>query len=118
MKTFIDDNIDHRFIISSQDPGFERLVGLTVDDFEKISTPIKILDEVEMGRRTFDCSDIHLDSFVMVDFNPTSENLAKWIYEGVEQVIYNSPFDCKMNYVDWSETPKTHARFSRPPLNT
>jgi len=114
VRDFLDNNIDHRFIISDLDPGFLRLVGYTPAQFKAMSSKISLLDEVGMGYRTFDDSDVHLDSFVMIEnINPTSENLSKWVYEGIEKVINLSEFDCTVNYVDWSETAKTHARYSK-----
>ena len=113
MKKFIDNNIDHRFIISVQDPEFERLVGLSVEQAQEKSTPIYLLgNEVEMGQRIIDESDRHLDSFFIVDFNPTSEELSKWLFSKVDLLIKESPFDCKVQKVIWSETPKTGAEYS------
>jgi len=106
IKKFINDNLDHRFILSYEDPRFEQLACCSVSDVKRQSTPVVILDEISMCWR---CKDIELDSFVFVDFNPTSERLAQWIYDGVEKCIDESPFNCKVKEVIWSETPKTKA---------
>jgi len=117
MKQFLDGNIDHRFIVSKQDPEFERLVGIPVDEIDQHTYPVYLLgDEVEMGSRikmdTTKPLDTHLDSFLVVDFNPTSEELARWLYKGVSKLIEDSPFECKVDKVVWSETPKTMAEYS------
>ena len=117
MKQFLNENIDHRFIVSKQDPEFERLVGISVNEIDQHTYPVYLLDQEEaMGLRikmdTTKPLDTHLDSFFIVDFNPTSEELAEWIYHGVRQLIKDSPFQCEVESVEWSETPKTSAVFS------
>jgi len=111
VKRFLDDNIDHRFIVSTKDPEFERLVGISVDGIENHVRPVYLLDgEVLMGYRIIIGGvDEHLDSFFVVDFNPTSEKLAEWLYCGIHDLITRSPFGCHVDYVEWSETPKTSA---------
>jgi len=110
VKKFINDNLDHRFILSYDDPNFAHLaVGHSPSDIAEIAYPIELLDDVVMGYRA---TDIEQDSFVFVDFNPTSENLAKWIYDGVKSVIGKSPFWCSVKSVTWSETPKTQAVYT------
>jgi len=110
LKKFINDNLDHRFILSFEDPNFSHLaVGHSPEDVKEIAYPIEVLDGVIAGYRA---PEIENDSFVFVDFNPTSENLAEWIYSTVECVLNKSPFKCRMESVIWSETPKTQAIFT------
>jgi len=104
IKQLIDDNLDHRFIISKLDPNFERLVGTPYKDCKL--NDVNILG-VKFGERI--TNEQWTDSFFVVDFNPTSEELAKWIYDGISQVIEESPFDANVQQVVWSETPKTQA---------
>jgi len=123
IKYFIDNNLDHRFIVSVQDPGFQKLVGIdplyTIKEDSELVIPIHLHSNELMGYR-FDIDNPHikmdmnhLNSFVIVDFNPTSEELAKWIYEGLEKVFDQSPFDCRVESVEWSETPKTKAVYTK-----
>jgi len=123
IKYFIDNNLDHRFIVSVQDPGFQKLVGIdplyTIKEDSELVIPIHLHSNELMGYR-FDIDNPHikmdanhLNSFVVVDFNPTSEELAKWIYEGLEKVFDQSPFNCQMSSVEWSETPKTKAIYTK-----
>jgi len=119
MKNLLDGHVDHRHILSVNDPNFEIITG----GWELDTLPlqkIELLDGVMMGYRIdIDSMDIpkgmrrHLSSFVIVEFNPTSEELARWIYEGVEKVIEKSPFECSVDKVTWSETPKTQATYSK-----
>jgi len=108
VKKFIDTYMDHRFIISTQDPNFKSIVG---DTFENLSVEtVCTLDDVVIGQRvTKESSNSHNESFLIVGFNPTSEELARWIYNIVKNVISKSPFSCKVDKVVWSETPKTQA---------
>jgi len=110
VKKFINNNLDHRFILSYEDPNFMSITGgYDTGRVEQLASPIILLDDTIMGYR---CSEIEQDSFIFVDFNPTSENLAKWIYDGVFDVIFESPFKCYIKAVTWSETPKTGAVYS------
>jgi len=110
VKKFINDNLDHRFILSYDDPKFSHLAtGHSPDDVKGIARPILLLNATCMGWR---CESIEQDSFVFVNFNPTSENLARWIYHGVRDILDTSPFKCNIESVTWSETPKTQAIYS------
>jgi len=110
IKKFINGNLDHRFILSYSDPRFEQLTaGISAERVRLKSIPVTLLDGVVMGWRY---KSIENDSFIFVNFNPTSENLAKWIYEGVDKVLAESPFECHIDEVIWSETPKTQAIYS------
>jgi len=111
VKKFINDNLDHRFILSFEDPKFHHLTnGHSPEDIQKMAYPIELLDGVIMGHRA---PEIEQDSFVFVDFNPTSEKLAEWIFNGVDCVLNKSPFNCHVKTVTWSETPKTQAVYSK-----
>ena len=115
MKRFIDDNIDHRFIVSIMDPNFSKLVGSNFEDLKSSGrlTPMYLLgDESLMGYMIADPVDADESSFFIVDFNPTSEELARWIFQGVESLIKDAPFECVTEKVTWSETPKTQATFT------
>jgi len=115
VKRFLDENIDHRFIVSLQDPGFERLVGISPEEISSVLGPRFLLPSCSCGfmgdriKQDPNHVDDHTDSFFVVDFNPTSENLAKWIYDGLAEIIEDSGFVCHVKYVNWSETPKTGA---------
>jgi len=117
VKMFFNNYIDHRFILSTQDPNFRIILGLGPDDdIPPMTKDVLMLDEV--AGHMFDLTgytedyQTHLSSFIVVDFNPTSEELAKWIYKLVSNVISRSPFECKVEKVVWSETPKTQAVYS------
>jgi len=120
MKHFIDSRLDHRFIVSVKDPKFAKLVGTDFDELKKSNrvTEVFLLNqEVSMGYVITDPVDEDEDSFFIVNFNPTSEELAKWIFQGVQKLIDQSPFSCVVDRVRWSETPKTQATFGKRSKN-
>jgi len=111
---FLDARIDHRFVLSTMDPNFELITGKSLDELTLVD--ITVLDGVVAGKMInldgLSAQDqMHLQSFFIVDFNPTSEELSKWIFNLVQDVIDKSPFECNVQKVVWSETPKTQATY-------
>jgi len=47
----------------------------------------------------------------LVNFVPTSENLAKWLFEAVEAKM--SLIDVHVSKISWNETPKSRAVYAR-----
>lgn len=110
LKKFIDENLDHKMIMDMDDPTRSALFPLSYNSevvensggcrvvqrsvYEKLASPIVELYE----------------GLVLVNFCPTSENFAKWIYGLVKEKM--SPF---MNItslkIQFSETPKTTATY-------
>ena len=120
VKRFIDENLDHRFILSTQDPFFSTLTGMSLTDFTFVRQPIFLHPELQthdiMGWK-FSLNEIEtnplLESFFVVAFNPTSENLAQWIFKGVREVFKRATIhNCGVQKVVWSETPKTEAVYA------
>lgn len=108
VKKFIDTYVDHRFVISTLDPNFATIVGEELQQLQLEN--VYMLDDIIVGQRVVNPNS-HTESFLIVDFNPTSEELAKWIYDNVTKVIEQSPFECSVEKVVWSETPKTSATY-------
>ena len=48
----------------------------------------------------------YLESFFIVDFTPTSENLSGWLYDIVESVMAHL---ASVHSIEWNETPKSKA---------
>jgi len=119
VKKFVDSCVDHRFLVSLHDPNFEKITGVSTDLVEKLSHSVFFHDD-EFAGCMFNkdagnsvLEQVHLNSFLIVYFNPTSEELARWVYEGVSAVLDKSPFNAIVKDVTWSETPKTKAVYSR-----
>lgn len=92
LKKFIDDNIDHRFIIDRNDPLFNEMTNLGKGSLED--------EHIE-----------YQESFYVVDFVPTSENLAKWMFDLVQEKM--APLGVTVAKVEWFETPKSRSVYSR-----
>lgn len=136
IKNFLDEVLDHRFIISRDDPQFAHIVGATIpesDNFTSLTTrnplksnaahtldvyPVVVPDTDFITGYNIDVEDLRgsereiFESFFIVDFIPTSENLAKWLYDLVQQRL--EPFGVQVSKISWNETPKSRAVYSRP----
>ena len=137
LKDFIDDHVDHKFILDMNDPWFEHILNgkfvtnsaypdskvlqipSTEDGLVRCIKPIPILiPETDhwMGY-ALDVSDLEgpeqefFEGFVLVDFLPTSENITKWIFEAAE--VKMARLGVKVTRVTLNETPKSRADYSR-----
>ena len=137
IKNFLDDVLDHRFIISKDDPWFVNIVNAKpvyvngrVDCLSAVQ-PLNTKEGRELGVSAvtipgtdliagfnIDTSDLQgpeeelFSSFFIVDFVPTSENLAKWLYDGIALKL--RPYGISVSKVSWNETPKSRAVYSKP----
>lgn len=124
-KDFLDTYIDHKMIIDKNDPLFSQITnGLLVDDrtFSYRSGNLPLL-KVTLDKCDYitgyviDVSTLEgtlkefFESFFIVDFVPTSENLAAWIYDWAQAKL--NQIDVQVDKVIWSETPKSQAIYSR-----
>jgi 6-pyruvoyltetrahydropterin/6-carboxytetrahydropterin synthase len=91
LKKFLDENLDHKFIIDKNDPLFEQITGL--------------FSEPEAGTPQEEYS----KSFYVVDFVPTSENLSQFIFLYAQEKL--QALGVQVLRVDWHETAKSKASF-------
>ena len=105
-KKFLDDTLDHRFIIDINDPLYETLLPLYKDN--------KKLIEFEQGYKIPDMTllkdePLHIkelyEGFVIVDFVPTSENLSAWLLQIVQKKM--SKINVHVSKLEFWETPKS-----------
>ena len=107
-KVFLDDVLDHKFIIDINDPLFEILLPHFKDK--------KGLITHETGYQTPDLSLLaneasHIiemyESYIIVDFVPTSENISTWLM----QIIQNKmkKLGVSVSRVEFLETPKSRS---------
>ena len=52
----------------------------------------------------------YYESFFIVNFVPTSENLARWVFEWAQAML--SQINVKVSKISWSETPKSIAVYT------
>jgi len=117
LKKFFDETVDHKFILDQNDPLFEKLVHLP-----KSLTPVFVpetdhcagylINMEETGIPVGTPEYEYYESFFVVDFIPTSENLSKWVYDLVTPKM--ARIGVKVGEVEWWETKKSCARYSRP----
>ncbi|WP_419770655.1 MAG: 6-carboxytetrahydropterin synthase [Candidatus Marinarcus sp.] len=105
-KAFIDDVLDHKFILDIHDPLFETLLPHYANKKDLIEFPegfkafnlTKIKDEPEHILEMY-------EGFIIVDFVPTSENLSAWIMKIVQEKI--EKLNITVSKVEFYETPKS-----------
>lgn len=112
MKVFVDDVLDHKFMIDINDPNFEIITGVSprrlaeenilVNNFEN-------LGELTRDWRWTEEFQLHLNSFVLVNFVPTSENICRHLKEYAQSVIGDV---AKVTALELWETKKSHARYT------
>lgn len=132
-KKWLDDELDHKFIVDINDPLFEDLFGLikldenTISYFNETSSNIMAIyneygfakpdmEQIDMVISMLDISEKEkqaifekFEGLCIVNFIPTSENLCKWIYE-ISNKMLNGLI--KVSAVEFWETPKSHCRYS------
>ena len=135
LKNFLDDNLDHKFIIDRNDPIFEKIINGHLATYGGITEPEHDVlhlfgaDELRMvklvpayvpgtdhlGGYNLDVSSLSgaeeefYEGFFIVDFLPTSENVSKWVFDCVAAKM--SLIDVKTSRVDWFETPKSRSSY-------
>ena len=121
-KKFLDDTLDHKFIIDKSDPMFNSIVPTVYRDnteekpYRGSEIPLKTFDEgyAIVDPNFFkmisddDLIDI-LEGFVVVDFVPTSENLSRWLHEIAQDKM--DGLGVKVSSVQFFETPKSQSTY-------
>jgi 6-pyruvoyltetrahydropterin/6-carboxytetrahydropterin synthase len=74
-KKFLDDVLDHKFIIDVNDPLFGYITGVALDSYGKIDNFTNLGTLLSKSNPSW--SNDLIDSFVLVNFIPTSENICK-----------------------------------------
>ena len=134
-KKWLDDVMDHKFIIDINDPLFDDMFGLIkLDsnknwmDFESDTSNLLIglykdykyavpdldhldgiISNLEKTNEEKQAIFEKFEGLVLVDFIPTSENLCKWWYEVANKMLNGLGIDVVA--VEYWETPKSHCRY-------
>jgi len=103
MKRFVDDVLDHKFMLDINDPHFKIITGMdapkTIDDFANLGIEFPSQDPAVQ---------LHRDSFVLVNFVPTSENICRYLKEYAQEQIGDI---ARVVAVELWETKKSHCRY-------
>ena len=126
LKNWIDDHIDHKFIISNHDPMFDVMVNYPFMEYENNALDWSVdvnhvyVDGFHAGweltlrppQSQYETS-IHelLSGYFIVDFVPTSENLSKWMGAIVSHKMSMFSKSFRVNRIEWFETPKSRSTF-------
>ena len=117
LKRFLNETLDHKFIIDRNDPLVDNILDACTSTGNNLS-PVMLgrgdggLNYRAVGQRldaAHGSSALILEyteSFFVVDFVPTSENLAKWL---LDIVAWKMASICSVVSVDWWETSKSHS---------
>jgi 6-pyruvoyltetrahydropterin/6-carboxytetrahydropterin synthase len=105
-KTFLDDTLDHKFIIDSHDPLFETLLPHFKDKHHLIDHEqgFKTVDFALLQKEPLHIHEMY-QGYVIVDFVPTSENISAWLLNIIAKKM--EPLDVKVSHVEFFETPKS-----------
>ena len=130
-KKWLDDVMDHKFVIDINDPLFSNLAGdilLTPDEslswYENLMVNYNSeygyarpdLDHITDILSKLDISDAQkqaiyekYEGLIIVNFIPTSERLCQWWYEVANKMLNGLGIDVVA--VEYWETPKSHCRY-------
>lgn len=103
-KTWLKNHIDHKFILDINDPLFMSLTHskeLQNQSFEGLQIARTIVQDESLDKHLQE----YFNSFVVVDFIPTSENLAKWLCQIISYKM--KQLNIKVHSVELYETPKS-----------
>lgn len=114
LKKWINEHIDHQFIIDRKDPLYDQLIGK-----DRVLYPVHVTDTNVIGGWKINLDGItpntpeyeYLEGFLVVDFVPTSENLSAWMADLVQAKM--SKLGVTVHHIDWWETPKSRSVFYR-----
>ncbi|MGB6328541.1 MAG: 6-carboxytetrahydropterin synthase [Halarcobacter sp.] len=106
VKRFLDDTLDHKFIIDINDPLFETMLPHYKDKNNLISFPenYKIPDLTYLKNEPNHIYELY-ESFIIVDFVPTSENISTWLLKIAQ--LKMKKLNVNVSHIEFLETPKS-----------
>ena len=104
-KAFLDDVLDHKFIIDINDPLFSTLLPHYKKE-ELIAMPQghMLVDLTKIEKEPAHIKEMY-EGYVLVDFVPTSENLSAWFLTIASAKM--SELNVAVSQVEFAETPKS-----------
>ncbi|HRN00382.1 MAG TPA: 6-carboxytetrahydropterin synthase, partial [Aliarcobacter cryaerophilus] len=105
-KKFLDDVIDHKFIIDINDPLFKTLLpNIDKKDLISFKEGYKTVDLTNFKNELLEL----YESYIIVDFVPTSENISAWLLNIVQNKM--DKLSIKVSKIEFLETPKSKSTF-------
>lgn len=136
VKNFLDDHLDHKFVLSTADPWFVNIINArqVIKDGSlaalTATQPLNTKDGRELktiavyvpGTSHFVGYEIDVEGlsgpekefyegYFLVNFVPTSEKLCEWLFHAVDAKM--KTIGVEVSRVSWNETPKSRAVFTR-----
>jgi 6-pyruvoyltetrahydropterin/6-carboxytetrahydropterin synthase len=116
LKKWINEHIDHQFVIDSHDPLYARLVGdVPLVDVTVPGTDFVAGKKVDLTTTALTSARPEVyemfEGFFVVDFVPTSENLSRWMASLVDAKM--TKLDVQTQRIEWWETPKSRSTYER-----
>lgn len=115
-KKWVDDNLDHKFIMDINDPVREKLFPITkfnntyefdslfrVDENNFYTLWEDIFENLSPSEKEV------YEGLIFVDFVPTSENLSKWLCTVVNRKMNKIGIQC--SHIQFYETPKSESNY-------
>ncbi len=121
VKKFIDDVLDHKMILDTNDPAFNHFYPLLAFDKNCGEQFDKLFEYHKEGYYTpwmdnIIKEDIHIqdvyNGLVLVEFVPTSENLSKWLFDIISDKL--SSLNIRVDRIQFYETPKSQSNYYNP----
>ncbi|QKF80956.1 6-carboxytetrahydropterin synthase [Halarcobacter ebronensis] len=104
-KHFLDDVLDHKFIIDINDPLFQTLLPhYNKEELLKFPQGYMLVDLTKIKDEPQHIKEMY-EGYVLVDFVPTSENLSAWFLKIAAEKM--SKLGIKVSSVEFEETPKS-----------
>ena len=102
----MDEIFDHKFVVDIRDPLLDKFLDISLENL-KITHNYKGFGIIQDPKNEIQ------ESFVFVDFVPTSENLCKSLYK-LALEIFGEPEtrNFKIHSIEFWETPKTHCAYT------
>jgi len=120
-KKFLDDALDHKFIIDKNDPMYNAIIpqpaafGLALDSDDNVwpmnhnNLGYSIINPNVFKFLTNEEAVDILEGFVVVDFVPTSENLSAWMHKIAQAKM--DKLGVKVAQIAFFETPKSQSNY-------
>jgi 6-pyruvoyltetrahydropterin/6-carboxytetrahydropterin synthase len=113
LKKWINEYIDHQFIIDKNDPLYFKIIG------DRPLVPVLVPNTEHVAGWHLDLSGLepntpeyeYYEGFMVVDFVPTSEHLSSWMAELVQSKM--KALGVTVQRIEWWETPKSRSVFYR-----
>jgi len=118
VNDFLDGYLDHKCLVGRADPLFNMLItnfieetGVNVTEVPITMRGCSITAAHILNVSVLEDSPLkeYLEGIVIVDFIPTSEALAAWIFTLTQEKL--NQIGVKVSQIDWEETPKSRATY-------